>query len=79
MQPADRFQLIAGGLVLVLGLLLLVTAEDTRSVASSMTSVLLGAGLLLIPWSRTRRWAKVTAISAFLVAIGFVAFGFVFG
>lgn len=80
-QPAEenqrqvRFVSGCGAVVLVIGIVLLITSDDRRSLVSSSMSVLLGVSLLLIAPGRSRPRIKEVAVVASLLAIALAVYG----
>lgn len=72
----DLFTSLSGGFLLVLGVVLLATADDAGSVTSSLTSILLGLAVVLIAPGRSRPWVKAVGIAAVVVEIALVVYQF---
>lgn len=72
----DLFTSLSGGSLLVLGVVLLATADDAGSVTSSLTSILLGLAVVLIAPGRSRPWVKAVGITAVVAEIALVVYQF---
>lgn len=75
-RAVDLFTSLSGSFLLVLGVVLLTTADDERGVTSSLTSILLGLAVVLIAPGRSRPWVKAVGIAAVVAELALVVHQF---
>ncbi|WP_106213227.1 hypothetical protein [Kineococcus rhizosphaerae] len=72
-----RFTTVIGAVVFVLALVLLLFADDRRSLVMSLMLVFVSLGLGLVGFAGDRRWVKTISVASSALAVLLAVYGFI--